>query len=65
MRVRGMHLDGEHFACIQKFQQQRKSAEPLNQSAHHFHRMLLHQLTDGLPFQRSIRNPARMVIAVA
>src|SRR5580700_4457976 len=60
-----MHLDGQHFACIQELQQEWKPAEPWSQTAQHLHRMLTHQFSDRLPFQRSVRNPARMVIAVA
>ena len=41
------------------------SAETLGQPSKQFFRNLLQQLADGPPFERSIGNVARMVIAVA
>ena len=64
-RIRGMHLDREHFTRVEELQQQRKSAESPGQLSHHLFRKLLQQLTDGLPFERSIGDAALMVIAVA
>ena len=63
--IRGMHLDREHLTRVEELQQQRKSAETPGQLSHHLFRKLLQQLTDGLPFERSVGNAARMVFAVA
>ena len=41
------------------------TAQLLSQSAQHLPRKLVQQFADGPSFQRSIRNSARMVIAVA
>ena len=60
-----MHLDRKHFTCIEKFQQQRKPAESSGQLSHHLFRKLVQQLSDGLPFKRSIGDAAGMVFAVA
>ena len=65
MRIRGMHLDREHFTRVEELQQQRESAETLGQLSQQLLRRLLQQLTDGPPFERSIGNLAPMVIAVA
>ena len=65
MRIRGMHLDREHFARVEELQQQRESAETPGQFSQHLLRRLLKQLADGPPLERSIGDAARMVIAVA
>ena len=65
MRIRRMHLDREHFTCVEELQQQWESAESPGQLSHHLFWKLLQQLSDGPPFERPIGNTARMVVAVA
>ena len=60
-----MHLHRQHFSCIEEFQQQWKSLETSGQLSQQFLRKLLHQLSNGLPLQRSVGNLARMIVAVA
>src|ERR1035438_2917163 len=65
VHVRGMHLDGEHFACVQELQQQGKPTEPLSQFTQHLHWKLVQQLSDGSPLERPIGSAAGMVLAIA
>ena len=60
-----MHLDRKHFTRVEEFQQQWESTKTAGQFSQQLLRKLLQQLTDGSPFERSIGNATRMVIAVA
>jgi len=65
MRIRGMHLHREHFPCVQELQQQWESAPTVGQSSQHLLGVLIQQFADRAPRQRSVRNAAGMVFAVA
>src|ERR1019366_530206 len=65
VRIPRMDLNREHFTRVEELQQQWEPAETPGQLSQHLLRELLQQLTDGSPFERSIGNVARMVIAVA
>ncbi len=56
-----MHLDREHFMCIEELQQQWKSAETPGQLS----QKLFQQLSDSPSFEWSVGHLARMVVAVA
>ena len=60
-----MHLDREHFACVEEFQQQWESAEAPGQLSHRLFWKLLQHLSDRPPFEGSIGNLAWMIVAVA
>jgi hypothetical protein len=61
----GMHLDREHFMCIEEFQQQWKSAETPGRLSQKLFRKLFQQLSDSPSFEWSVGHLARMVVAVA
>src|ERR1700689_2590338 len=47
MRIAGMNLHGEHFACVKKLKEQRKTVEARSQLTHNLRSILFHQSTDG------------------
>jgi hypothetical protein len=53
------------LASIEELQQQREVGETPGQPSRQLLWKLLQQLSDGPPFERSIRNTALMVFAVA
>ena len=56
----------ESISCASRnFSSNEKRRKRSGQFPHQLILELLHQLTEILPFQRSIGNPARMVFAVA
>jgi len=63
--VAGMYLHGKHFACVKKLEEQGKAAEARSKLPHQLRPILFHQSTDRLALQRSIRNQALMIVAVA
>ena len=65
LRIRGMHLDREHFVRVEELEEQGESSETPRQFSQQLLRRLLQQLPDGRSFERSIGDPAGMVIAVA
>ena len=65
MRIRGMDLDGQSLAYIEKLQQQRKSGKLPSQPSHELVRPLVQQFFDGFSLERPVGDEARMVVAVA
>ena len=53
VRIAGMYLHGKHFACIKKFEEQRKAAKRGAAYPSVAHEMF-HQLTDGLALERPL-----------
>jgi hypothetical protein len=60
-----MHLNREHFMHIEELQQQWESLKSVGQFSQYLFGKLFQQLTDRLPFERSISYLAGVVIAVA
>jgi hypothetical protein len=63
--VARMHLDRQHLLHVEKFQQQRKAAEPLRQIPQDRCRRARDQLRDRAPLQRPIGDTAWILGAVA
>ena len=64
LAIRGMHLDREHLARVEKLQKQGEPAETAGEPSQHLLRRLLQQLPNGLSFEQPVGDPAGVVIAV-
>jgi len=65
VRIRGMHLHREHFTRVEELQEQGETTDRMRQLSQQLLWKLVQQLTYGPPFERSVSDAARMVVAVA